>query len=70
MIFFVIEINITFFFELISKITIFFLRSVVFNRSEINEYSELEICFFSLEILNFSSTKKTILELLFLFLKY
>ena len=53
--------------ELISKITIFFLRSVIFNRSEINEYSELEMCFFSFETLNFSSTNKTRLELFFLF---
>ena len=41
-----------------------------FIKSEINANSELEICFFKLEILNFSSTNKTTLDRLFLSLLF
>ena len=36
-----------------------FFKSFTLRRSEINEYSMPKICFFKLEILNFSSTNKT-----------
>ena len=64
--FFFKETSIIFFLEFISKFIIFFLRSFVFNKSEIKVNSEPKIYFLKLEILNFSSTNKTRLVAFFL----
>ena len=50
--------KIIFLFEEMSKIAIFFLRSLPLSKSETKVYSELDINFFNPEILNFSSTKR------------
>ena len=47
------------FYELISKKSKSFFKSLVFNKSEIYENSDLEIFFFKPAILNFSLTNKT-----------
>ena len=47
------------FFELTSKKSRSFFKSLVFNKSEIYENSVFEIYFFNPLILNFSSTNKT-----------
>ena len=51
--------------NLYQKLIFFFLRSLVFNKSEIYEYPEFEMCFFKLEILKFSPTNKTKLDMFF-----
>ena len=54
--------KIIFFFELNSKLAIFFFRSLVFIKSETKEYSVFETYFFNGEELNFSSINKTRLD--------
>ena len=54
------------FFELISKTSKSFFKSLFFNKSEIYENSEFEIYFFNPLILNFSSTNKTRFDEIFL----
>ena len=54
------------FFELISKTSKSFFKSLFFNKSEIYKNSEFEICFFNALILNFSSTNKTRFDEFFL----
>ena len=56
---FLIEIKNIVFFELISKKSKSFFKSLVFNKSEMYKNSLFEICFFKPLILNFSSTNKT-----------
>ena len=53
--FFLMETKNIVFFELISKKSKSFFKSLVFNRSAMYENSEFEICFFKPLILNFSS---------------
>ena len=70
---FLIDTKIIFFFELMSKSSIFFLISLVFIKSEMKEYSPFERCFFKPIILNFSSINRTTFEellfkLLFLYI--
>ena len=63
---FLIETKNIVFFELISKTSKSFFKSLFFNRSEIYENSEFEIYFFNPLILNFSSTNKTRFDEIFL----
>ena len=53
------------FFELISKVSIFFFKSLDLNKSEIYKNSFDEICFFNPLILNFSSTNKIRFDIIF-----
>ena len=59
---FLIETKNIVFFELISKTSKSFFKSLFFNKSEMYKNSELEICFFKPLVLNFSSTNKTMLD--------
>ena len=56
---FLIETKNIVFFELISKKSKSFFKSLVFNKSEMYKNSLFKICFFKPLILNFSSTNKT-----------
>ena len=56
---FLIDTKNTVFFELISKTSKSFFRSLFFYKSEMYKNSEFEIYFFNPLILNFSSTNKT-----------
>ena len=47
------------FFEFISKTSKSFFKSIFFNKSEIYENSDFEMCFFNPLMFNFSSTNKT-----------
>ena len=53
------ETSIIFFFELTSNPIICFFEFFTLIKSDINEYSKLEIYFLNEEILNFSSTNRT-----------
>ena len=50
------------FFELISKKSKSFFKSLVFNKSEMYEYSFSEICFFMLLILNLLSFENYVID--------